>query len=353
MTDPSRPNDASPVPEGQVPVDAATRPEAPMRPQPAAPPEAPPAAQFQAKLRRPEYLRIGVVAAAAVVLLVSAAVALGASPAPSSGGSPNIKPNAGPGFGQRLGPGPGLGRLGPLARRMGVGPITIVSIDGANVSLKTADGWSRTITVPSATTIQKGGQKSSLGDLKVGDTVRFNETRNSDGTFTITELDVVLPRVAGSVTAVSDSGFTLKERGGTSRNITVNGATVYRLDATKAGSKSDVKVGSNVVVEGNQASDGSIAATAVQIILPSVAGQVTAKTADTITVTRPNGSTLTIHVGAGTVYRVRGVATPTLSDVSVGMVVVAEGTQNSDGSFQAVAIAAGPKGPRALRQPGP
>jgi hypothetical protein len=319
MTDPSRPNDA------------------------------PPAGAFRAKLRRSEYLRIGVVAAAAMVLLVSAAVTLGASPAPSTTGGSNAQPNAGPSFGQRLGPGPALGRKGPLARRMGFGPITITAIDGANVSLKTADGWTRTIMVPSTATIQKGGQKASLGDLKVGDTVRFNETRNSDGTFTITELDVVLPRVAGSVTAVTDSGFTVKERGGTSRNITVNGATVYRLDATKTGSKSDVKVGSNVVVEGNQASDGSIAATAVHVILPSVAGQVTAKTADTITVRRPNGTTLTIHVSASTVYGVRGVATPTLSDVSVGMVVVAEGTQNADGSFNAVAVAAGAKGPKPLR----
>ena len=47
---------------------------------------------------------------------------------------------------------------------------------------------------------------------------------------------------------------------------------------------------------------------------------------------------MTIHVGSDTKYQVRGVQNATLADISVGMLIVAQGTQNTDGSLQAVAI---------------
>jgi hypothetical protein len=79
----------------------------------------------------------------------------------------------------------------------------------------------------------------------------------------------------------------------------------------------------------------------VFVAQPRVAGSVTAKTSDTITVRRANGTSATVKVGSGTTYRVRGVDNPTLADVKVGMVIVAEGTQNSDGSLSAASVAAG------------
>jgi hypothetical protein len=69
-----------------------------------------------------------------------------------------------------------------------------------------------------------------------------------------------------------------------------------------------------------------------------VTGQVSATTTDTITVQRADGTTMAIHVGSDTAYRVPGVANATLSDITPGMVIVAQGTQNADGSLQAVAV---------------
>jgi hypothetical protein len=47
---------------------------------------------------------------------------------------------------------------------------------------------------------------------------------------------------------------------------------------------------------------------------------------------------MTIHVGATTTYLVRGVENATLADISVGMVVLAQGTQSADGTLEALAV---------------
>ena len=72
------------------------------------------------------------------------------------------------------------------------------AISGSSISLATDDGWTRTITVDSGTTYAKAGADITLGDLAVGDTIGFRQTRESDGSWTIDSIQVILPRVAGS-----------------------------------------------------------------------------------------------------------------------------------------------------------
>jgi hypothetical protein len=156
--------------------------------------------------------------------------------------------------------GDGLGGPGGL---IGLRQITISAISGSDVTVTTQDGWTRTINVGATTTITRAGQTIGIADLKVGDEVRFQQQRNADGTFTVSAIEVVLPRVTG---------------------------------------------------------------------------QVSATTSDTITVQRADGTTITIHVGSDTTYRVRGVDNATISDITPGMVILAQGTQNADGSLQAVAV---------------
>ncbi len=146
------------------------------------------------------------------------------------------------------------------------GDITIKAIDGTKLSLQTADGWTRTIDASGAT-VTKGGQTISIGDLKVGDQITFRETRQSDGSYKITAIDVVLPHVAGTVAS---------------------------------------------------------------------------KTSNSIVVTTVDGKTVTVKVSSSTKYFVPGQTNPTLANVAVGDRIVAEGTLNSDGSLTATAVTAGP-----------
>ncbi len=224
---------------------------------------------FTAKTSRPPLLRIGVVVAAFLVLVASAALT-SAAPSSSSSGTSAAPAASAPPVGDqdpgRLGPAFGFGRGGfgggDVGHR-GFGQITITAITGSNLSLKTADGWSRTIAVTSSTTITKGGQTVSVGDLKVGDQIVFRQTRNSDGTFTIDAIEVVLPHVAGEVTAKSATSITVKLADGTSATIHVGSGTTYRVAGAASASLSDITVGMQVVAQGTRGSDGSLTASTV------------------------------------------------------------------------------------------
>jgi hypothetical protein len=225
----------------------------------------------------------------------------------------------------------------------GFGQISVTAISGSNISLATADGWTRTIAVTSATTITKGGAAATLGDVKVGDTIRFAQTRNTDGTYTITAIEIVQPQVAGTVTAVGADTITITLRDGTSQTIRTTGSTTYHVERAD-GTRADVKVGSTILASGEKAADGSLTAASVWVRLPHVMGTVTTTTADSITLSRPDGTKVTIHVGSETTIRVAGIETAKLSDVKTGMAIVVEGTQRADGSIDAAEIGAGTMG---------
>jgi hypothetical protein len=282
-------------------------------------------------------------------------VVLGASPAPSTGsdaGRPNASAEPGrsdhprfkiPGGGSGLrgflqaGRADGFDKLrGLVGPGVGVRSITIVRIVGSTIELKTDDGWTRTIAVSADTKITKGGVAATLADLKVGDRVLLRQTRNADGTYSIVALTVPVPVLAGTVTAVDADSLTLKTRDGSTRTIDLTGTTTFKLGGAD-GKRSDLKVGSIVVVTGAEGSGDAFKASTVriQVRLERVVGEVTAKTKDSITVKQRDGSKVTIDVGAATKFGLRGTANPGLADIAVGTKVVAVGTRNPDGSLTA------------------
>lgn len=245
------------------------------------------------------------------------------------------------------GHGRGIGGDGDGGRGFGRGidhQITVTAINGNDLALKTTDGWTRTITVASATTITEAGRTIAVGDLDVGDTIRFSQTPNADGTYTIDAIVIVVPTVGGTVTELGSGSFKLTARDGTAWTITTSSTTAYELgfsDTAPAGSASDLQVGGRVVVQGTSAANNAMTAVTVRIQVPRAGGQVTAKTADSITVTRRDGSTTVIHVSSSTTYRVVDETSATLADITVGMIIMAEGTQRSDGSIDATTIVGG------------
>ena len=194
--------------------------------------------------------------AAALLLFSSGASPLGTLAASSDNGTANGTVdllNGGPG-------GPGL-RGG---HGFGFGGVTITAINGNNVSLKTEDGWTRTIAVDSGTTYSKSGETIALGDLKVGDQVGFRQTLEDDGTWTIDAVVVILPHVGGEVTKVNGSTITVSQRDGTTATIKVNGQTDYAVNGDDSAALADVKVGMFLVAEGTEDGDGSLIASSVK-----------------------------------------------------------------------------------------
>jgi hypothetical protein len=217
------------------------------------------------------------VAGAAFLFVVGAVAAMGASPAPSSGGDPAANPAASAAPDSSTAPGGtkpdgvrrgfagpggfggfGLGGFG----RFGTRDITITAINGSDLALRTDDGWTRTISVTDATTITKGGATITVSDLAVGDHIAFAQDRATDGTYTVTAIKVVLPTTGGQVTAVNGNSITVTQPGGTTATIHVDGNTKYQVNGA-AGALSDIKVGSFIVAEGTQRTDGSLDAAAI------------------------------------------------------------------------------------------
>ena len=212
--------------------------------------------------------RIGLLGIAAAALVAAALLLFSSSSSPNgilaagstntgtdttNDGSVDLLNGLGPGFG---------------GGHFGFGGITITAISGNGISLKTADGWTRTITVDSGTTYTKSGATIALGDLKVGDQVGFRQTHETNGTWTIDSIVVILPHAGGEVSKISGSTITVTQRDGTTATITVNGQTKYSVNGNDSAALSDVKVGMVLVAEGTKNSDGSLTATQVRAGTP-------------------------------------------------------------------------------------
>ena len=213
--------------------------------------------------RQARYARIGLLGIAAAALVAAALLIFSSTTSPNgtlaagtTGGSSDTS----------TGQVDLLNGLGPDGRggHIGFGGITITAISGNNISLETADGWTRTITVDSGTTYSKSGATIGLSDLKVGDQIGFRQTHETSGTWTIDSVVVILPHAGGAVTKIDGSTITVTQRDGTSATIKVNGQTTYSVNGTDGAALSDVKVGMFLVAEGTKNSDGSLTATQVK-----------------------------------------------------------------------------------------
>lgn len=311
------------------------------------------------QLRRSDRVRIGVILALCLILAVPVVVAMAASPDPSASTAASESPASESPVATTEAPAattvpaapvapeatkaPSVQRLQDVGKGErgfgGRGAISIMKIDGSKLSLKTDDGWTRTITVTADTKLRKGGQEITLADLEVGDVIHFSQKRNDDGSYTITAIQVPTPKTAGEVTAVSGSTLTLKRRNGETQTVTLTGSTQYKV-GNAAGAKSDVKVGSKVTIQGS-VSGSTFTALTVNIQPTVVAGEVTAKTGDSLTLKRRDGTTIVVHVSSDTKYGIRGKTDGGLADIAVGDTAWAAGTTRADGSLDADGVAKG------------
>ncbi len=228
----------------------------------------------------------------------------------------------------------GSGR-GGMRGAMG-GAIAITAIDGTRLALETDNGWTRTIDAAGAA-VTSDGATVDLASLKVGDRIAFRETRNTDGTFKITAIEVIQPAVAGTVASVSGSTVTVTRRDGSTSKVILTGTTTYRLGGQEA-TKDAVVAGAQIVARGTLAADGTLTATSVQVAPAMFAGTVKEKGAGSLTLTTRDGSTVVVDVSSSTTYKVGGITAPTLADVKVGDLVTATGSRNADGSLSATTV---------------
>jgi hypothetical protein len=246
----------------------------------------------------------------------------------------------------------GLGKGGPGFRGER-GPLTVASVSGNTITAMLPNGNSVTIHTSSSTTYGRAGVSVSANAIVKGDTIAVKGQRNSDGSIAAKHIEIVLPHVAGTVTAISGNTLTLKsERGSTTSTVHVlSSATIQRAGQTAG--LSDIHIGDTIAVAGTQNSDKSFNAERVEIILPHAGGQITKISGSDITVSDHGGGALVIHTTASTkfVTLTKGAngpvqSTTALGSLKVGDFIVAEGTKNSDGSITALTVSTFPAGAR-------
>ena len=204
--------------------------------------------------------RIGLLGIAAAALVAATLLVV------STSAAPNGTLAAGSTSGTTSAPVDMLRGRGPgfMGGHFGLAGITITAINGNDISLKTEDGWTRTITVDSGTTYEKADATIAQADLKVGDQIGFRQTLESDGSWSIDSVVVILPHTGGEVTKIDGSTITVSRRDGSTSTITVNAQTKYSVNGDDGAALADVEVGMFLVAEGSKNSDGSLTASLVK-----------------------------------------------------------------------------------------
>jgi hypothetical protein len=154
------------------------------------------------------------------------------------------------------------------------GSVTEIASDHLKVHTKSGDDV--TVAVNSDTIIRANDHLAGLADIKAGDRVSVNARVNADGTFTALRIEIETEHgggngnddhgaeVTGNIASISSGAITVTTGGGTTVNVKINSTTSIRHGNTILAA-SDLKAGNHVEVKGTLNTDGSIAATSIEV----------------------------------------------------------------------------------------
>jgi hypothetical protein len=156
------------------------------------------------------------------------------------------------------------------------------------------------------------------------------------------------PTMSDQVTRIDGTTITVQARN-TTATIATTASTTFEVNGASA-SLSSITIGMMIKAEGTRSADGVFTASRVIGGSPvrngskppksnlGVGGRVMGIDGTTITVQARNG-TATIATTASTTFEANG-ASASLSSITVGMVIRAEGTRSADGVFTATKVIA-------------
>jgi hypothetical protein len=157
------------------------------------------------------------------------------------------------------------------------------------------------------------------------------------------------------IASIDGTSLNLTTPDGWSRTVDVAGVTITR-DGTSI-TAADLAVGDTIRLSETANADGTWTVTGIEVVLPTVTGTVGQVGTDSFTITQGDGTTVAIHVGAGTTWSIPGSSAPGIGDLSAGETVAARGTLEADGSMDATQVVAGmfrggqPWGPKSPQTP--
>jgi len=213
----------------------------------------------------------------------------------------------------------------------------VTGVSGNTITANTWNNGTITIAVSGSTTYHEAGVPASLSDVHTGSAIAVQGTWTGTTAISATAIDIILPRAGGTVAAVSGSSITVSSFNGATQIIHVDSNTHYDR-AGKSASLSDITRNTRITAEGNTNKDGSLQAIRIEIVLPRVAGQVTAVNGSSFAVSRFMGpvasgssTTVTVTTSSSTTFVNKDGTAAGAGSVKVGTFMIAEGTLSSDG----------------------
>lgn len=237
----------------------------------------------------------------------------------------NTTQSAQPGLRGGLGGGRGFG-----GRGLG-GGLTVTGVSGNTITATSRGGTTVTIAVSSTTTITEAGATVEIGAIQKGERISIQGSSTGTNAYAATAVAIILPSENGVITAANGNQLTITSFDGSTHIVNLESGTRYQ----KAGSTdtaSDVTAGKAITATGPTNSDGSLNADVITVEVPRVAGQVSALSNGSFTLTgRGNNGTVTVTPAANAVYVHADGTSATAASVTNGADVSAQGTLSLDG----------------------
>jgi len=139
-----------------------------------------------------------------------------------------------------------------------------------------------------------------------------------------------------TISAIDGSSLALETTDGWTRTVVVT----EDVELTKGGQPievSELAVGDEIRLRQEIAEDGTVTIAGIEVVVPSVAGEVSERTDSGFSVTTRDGSVWTITVTGDTVYRY-GAADGTPADIEDGDLVHVQGTSTGDNALSATSV---------------
>lgn len=218
----------------------------------------------------------------------------------------------------------------------------ISTADGMTFTLETARGDITVLVDEHARFRAPGSPASSLADVKVGDRVGVRGMWETRDTLRARDVLLIPPgvvRVQGTIIAVNTAGLTLTTREG-DVTLQVDPQTRFFIPGVERPSLGDVTLGTRVIAAGLRDVAGADDLTAYGVkVIPTrprllVRGKVTAVMNDGFRLNTAWGE-VTVRVDARTRFRLPGVESPGLDDVTVGDALLVGGLRKDVGDLVA------------------
>jgi hypothetical protein len=150
----------------------------------------------------------------------------------------------------------------------------ITAVNGSTFTVTGMDGSSHLVSATPSTTVKQLDAPAALGNLAVGTAILATGNYQSDHSLLAMSIDIQLPSVAGTVTAINGTSITVdsgnSEIDGSAPAIVTSAQTTYggKGDAAATATSSSVKVGSFISATGTESTDGTTLNALRVVVLP-------------------------------------------------------------------------------------